>query len=69
MATTLKLVVGNVIDYGNGGTSYAFYPDYQDGANKEWAAATPTASLNFTIKEGLDIGLKQGDHVTVTLEK
>ena len=33
----------------HGQTRLVFSPDYQDGANKEWATATPCFSMDMTV--------------------
>jgi hypothetical protein len=83
MSTTLKLHVGSRVDssytVSTGdpenptnvveSAQLSFYVDYADGANKEWASATPVANLNVTVlreiadKNGWTPGVK----VTATL--
>jgi hypothetical protein len=46
-----------------------FSPDYQDGRNKDWAAATPTLNLNMTLNGDAAGLFEQGDKITLTFEK
>lgn len=48
---------------GEGTTTCYFAPDYEDGANKEWAAATPALHLVMTVKRA-DM-FEQGKHYTL----
>ncbi len=77
MATTGKLRLGTRNDstWGSGDGGYdvaqvAFYADYADGANAEWAAATPSAVLSMTVrKEIADAnGWTLGAPITLTIE-
>ena len=45
-----------------------FAPDYQDGRNKEWAAATPALSLTMSVKRELADQLQPGQRLTGTFE-
>lgn len=52
---------------GPGTTTVQFAPDYTDGRNKEWAAATPALTLQMTVK---DPGLfESGADYTLTFER
>lgn len=46
-----------------------FAPDYTDGRNKEWAAATPALSLSMTVKGDVGDNFEAGDKFTLTFEK
>lgn len=52
-AVTAKIVC-NSKQVNDWATSLAFGADYQDGRNAEWAQATPSLSLNMTVKH--DVG-------------
>ena len=77
MSATLKLYVtsrtdGQITGTVDGDVDTAqiyFGADYADGANKEWAAATPAASLIMTVRRELADaqGWIQGAKVTVTV--
>lgn len=77
MPATLKLMVGSRTDAVFTGTAdgdletaqLSFYADYADGANKEWAAATPVAALNITVVRKIADaqGWVPGAKVTVTI--
>jgi len=43
-----------------------FSPDYADGRNKEWAAATPALSLTMTVKESAAEHFTPGGAYTLT---
>lgn len=47
----------------------SFAPDYMDGRNKEWAAATPALSLSMTVKGDVGDNFAVGDAFTLTFEK
>ncbi|MDX3661309.1 hypothetical protein PV646_28725 [Streptomyces sp. ID05-26A] len=42
-----------------------FAPDYQDGRNKEWAAATPHLALQMTLKGAVADQFEQGKAYTL----
>jgi hypothetical protein len=45
-------------------------PDYAEGRNKDWAAATPAGMIRLTIKNELAAEQMQpGDPYTITFEK
>ncbi len=46
---TAKFKVGRISDMG-WATEVELTPDYADGRNKEWAAATPAGMIRMTIK-------------------
>lgn len=37
--------------WGETGAAFEFGVDYADGRNKAWSAATPTLSVNITVKD------------------
>jgi hypothetical protein len=43
-----------------------FSPDYADGRNADWAAATPALSLSMTVKADVAEHFKQGGKYTLT---
>jgi hypothetical protein len=47
----------------------SFAPDYQDGRNKEWAAATPTLQITLGMQSSVAENFVVGDKYTVTFEK
>lgn len=49
---TAKFIVSNV-SHSVWGTQITLSPDYLDGRNKEWAAATPAGLIQMTIKNEL----------------
>lgn len=46
--------------------SLSFAPDYADGRNAEWAAATPALNLSMTVKGGVSELFGQGRKYTLT---
>lgn len=69
MAFNAKVVLSNVTVSPNG-AQLSFYPDYQDGRNKEWAESTPTLNLSMTVKNELveKLGLEIGQRFTLTFD-
>jgi hypothetical protein len=53
---------------GPGAVPLVFYADYAEGRNKEWAAATPTLSLNMTVKPEVAELFEVGKPYTLTFE-
>lgn len=53
MSVTAKVYCSSktVWSKSNGGASFRFAVDYADGRNKEWAQATPTLSLEMSVKD------------------
>jgi len=47
----------------------SFMPDYMDGRNKEWAAATPTLNLSMTVKGSVADQFEPGKKYTLTFEE
>lgn len=46
--------------------AFVFQPDYGQGRNAEWAAATPALALSMSIKKELADKLRKGQRFTVT---
>lgn len=68
-AVTAKVTCNLKQPYGTGDNAQAtvgFMPDYQDGRNKEWAAATPSLSLQMTLKGDVAMHFELGKHYTLT---
>jgi hypothetical protein len=66
---TAKIVCTTKSEMGEGDsrqTSMSFGPDYADGRNKEWAAATPALSLSMTVKGDVGDRFEQGKAYTLT---
>jgi len=58
-------------EYRSGPDSWAtlgFMPDYGDGSNQEWAAATPHLDLRMTVKGELGQAFEPGQAYTLTFE-
>lgn len=51
MSVTAKFKVSRVTDYqwGNPAAEVEFVPDYAQGRNAEWAAATPSGVIRMTV--------------------
>jgi hypothetical protein len=64
---TAKVKVTNRVQaVENGDVSLSFAPDYGDGRNAEWAAATPALSLSMTVKADVGQYVEMGDEFTLT---
>ena len=50
----------------DGATNLAFGPDYQDGRNAEWAAATPNLSVSMTVIDAVAEHFELGGKYTLT---
>lgn len=68
MAITVKIACALKQAYGNGSTAVTFQPDYADGRNKEWAAATPALLLQMTVKGAVADQFEPGRKYTLTFE-
>lgn len=72
MAVTAKFKVARRTDMG-WGTEVELTPDYAQGRNAEWAAATPAGMIRMTIKNddgGAAIAqFPEGAAMTVTFEQ
>lgn len=63
---TAKVRCNSMKIWGDTGASFEFGVDYADGRNKAWAQATPTLSVNITVKDG-DL-FEVGKPYTLTFE-
>lgn len=68
MNVTAKVKLSNKT-VSNGETILQFYPDYQDGRNKEWANATPALSLGMTVKNEVADKFEAGKSYTLTFSE
>ena len=67
MNVTAKVKVGaKTVIAGQDSTTLSFYPDYADGRNKAWAAATPSLSLTMTVKNDVAACFTEGVAYTLT---
>lgn len=64
---TAKVKLGSREPQGNV-TALRFEPDYQDGRNQEWAAATPHLQLHMTVN-GEVVDFFEPGAYTLTFEK
>jgi hypothetical protein len=55
-------------DNEDGPVNLSFSPDYADGRNAEWAAATPSLSLAMSVKQELAARLDVGTSFTLTFD-
>jgi hypothetical protein len=67
MAITAKVICAWKAP-GESSTQLGFGADYADGRNAEWAAATPTLSLNMTVKPEVADLFTTGGRYTLTFE-
>lgn len=68
---TAKITCNLKQEYGEGENRYAtvgFQPDYADGANKEWAFATPHLDLRMTLRGDVVDRFEPGQKYTLTFE-
>lgn len=69
MATVTAKVICTGNDANNAGgpdtNQLSFAPDYADGRNAEWAAATPSLSLTMTVKAAVAEHFRQGQRLTL----
>ena len=63
---TAKVKVCGKSKSGQGEYRILFDGDYADGANKEWALATPAINIGMNIKPELAAKLHEGHSVTLT---
>lgn len=68
MKVTAKTTLSHVADDWGGNKSLHFSPDYLDGRNAEWAAATPALSLQMTVKPEVADLFEGGGKYTLTFE-
>jgi hypothetical protein len=63
---TAKVKVTNRVQTkDDGDVSLSFAPDYGDGRNAEWAAATPALSLSMTVKADVGQYVEMDDEFTL----
>jgi hypothetical protein len=68
MDVTAKIKVIGKTATGDG-AAVTFGPDYADGRNAEWAAATPSLALTMGLKGKVADQFNQGDTITLTFHK
>lgn len=68
MSITAKVRCNGKQPYGDMAT-LSFMPDYGDGRNSEWAAATPHLDLRMTVKGTVAEQFEPGWAYTLTFEK
>lgn len=66
---TAKAVVEAKVEHDGGTATLQFRPDYEQGRNAEWAAATPALSVGMTVKTEVAEGVEVGDAWTLTFAK
>lgn len=67
MAVTARAICVKKTEFhGADQATFEFGPDYQNGANKEWAAATPSLQVIISVKDR-DL-FNVGGKVTLTFE-
>lgn len=70
-----KVILGSKIQYAwgtqerEGDYLLGFHADYADGRNKEWAAASPSLSLQMTVRPDVAALFEQGGRYTLYFEK
>lgn len=72
MAITAKVTLGSKIQYGQDEHEQwqmSFYPDYNDGRNKEWSLYTPSLSTVLVVIPEVAARFKQGQAYTLTFEE
>jgi hypothetical protein len=62
---TAKAQINSLSEGYAGAVNLAFGPDYQDGRNAEWAAATPSLSISMTVQPSVGDLFKLADKWTV----
>jgi len=55
--------------YVEGTTDLVFNASYEDGKNAEWAAKTPTLSLQMQVVDSVAQQVAVGDEITLTFAK
>lgn len=65
-AITAKIECTNKSTAWEGATSLSFGPDYADGRNAEWAAATPSLSVSLTVIDSVAERFEVGGKSTLT---
>lgn len=66
---TAKVKLSSKGEVSDGQVALQFYPDYEDGRNKEWAKYTPGASFQMTVLESVADRFEAGGAYLVTFEK
>lgn len=66
-AITAKVKVGSRVQVTDDLDVVHFYPDYADGANKDWAYYTPSLNLQMNVRRG--VPFEVGASYTLTFEK
>jgi hypothetical protein len=67
---TAKVRLGSKQSWNEAGdTILQFYPDYADGRNKAWAAASPSLSLMMTVRKDVAELFEQMGTYTLTFER
>jgi hypothetical protein len=69
MQTTFKTRLRHKTSAGDGQTRLRFEPDYDDGANSEWAKYTPGLAFECTIKDEIADRWDLGSPYTFTAEE
>jgi hypothetical protein len=69
MSVTAKVKLASMADAGYSDVkTLAFYADYADGRNAQWAAATPTLSLQMTVNAEAAALFEAGKAYTLTFD-
>lgn len=58
----------NDLGFGNDNVQLQFVPDYEDGRNKEWAAATPALTFSMTVTKDVAEKFETGEKITFFAE-
>lgn len=58
----------NELGFGNDNVQLAFVPDYEDGRNSEWAAATPSLTFSMTVTKEIADRFDVGEKITFYAE-
>lgn len=67
VVTAKVTCTGKSAGYGDS-VALSFQPDYADGRNAAWAAATPSLSLSMTVKGDVANEFEQGARYTLSFE-
>jgi hypothetical protein len=68
MAITARVNLDRKIETSNEQTGLSFSPDYADGRNADWAAATPALSVSMTVRNDVADRFTEGGKYTITFE-
>lgn len=63
-----RVQVKQELGFGNDNVQLQFVPDYEDGRNGEWAAATPALTFSMTVKKEIADMFETGEKVTFYAE-